>query len=96
MNKISKKQEIEIESQDKIITNSENKKTFEQNMKVEIDNDFMDNIKKEKLIQEIESNDYLLNLLSNDRLEKLSKYYEELINDLKKEINDLKKSVISL
>ena len=86
-----KKQEIEIAFQDEKIKNSENKKTFEQNIKIEINNDAMDNIKREIFIQEIESNQDLLNSLSNERLEKLSKYYEELINNLRNEVNNLKK-----
>ena len=72
------------------ITNNA-KRDFIDNLKS--DSQIKDNIiERNNFLEEIKGNTEALDMLSIDRLRRLSKYYDEVIEKNKKIINDLKKS----
>lgn len=79
-------------SENKNISDGKMEDNFGDNLKVEVSNEYVKELKKNDFIDEIEKNPDLLYNLSIDRLKKLEKYYDELIEKDKKELNNVKKS----
>ena len=84
------KENIQEANNQEIIDNNE-KRDFITNLKV--DSQIKDNkVAKNNFLEEIKGNTEALDMLSTDRLRKLSKYYDEVIENNNKIINKLKKS----
>lgn len=60
--------------------------TFDEKLKVEIQNDYSKKLKRDAFLKEIEENPDLLYSLSEERLQIISDYYDEIIDELKKEL----------
>lgn len=69
--------------------NEENKDSFITELSVD-DKKINNVIEKKKFLQEIEGNEEKLNMLSIDRLQKLVKYYDSIIEENDKKIKKLK------
>ena len=70
-----------------------NKLDFGNTLKVNISKTINTSFKLEQFIEEIESNPDIINNLSNDRLDRLIKYYEELTREKQQKIEKLKQSL---
>ena len=74
--------------QNKTVLNSEiidkNKNQFQNSIKIEVNNDFMKDKKREELLDKIEENPEMLNDMSTEKLLKLESYYLESIAKLQK------------
>ena len=68
------------------------KENFENSIKAEVKDEYLKEIKKDEFLEKIEKNPNLLYELSNDRLEKLNEYYDDLILQYKEEIAKLKQT----
>ena len=66
---------------------------FKENLELKVDYNFEKQAEKEKFIKRIEENPNLLYNLSLDRIEALESYYDELIEQDRKELERLKKAV---
>lgn len=87
--------EIE-EVQIKNIVSNNQKKFFEDNMKVEVNDDFVKDIKRNEFITQIETNPDLLYDLPLEKIEKLSEYYSDLIEKEKEENKKLEEKLSRL
>ena len=86
-----KKQETNINNSElkDITKNTE----FENNLKVNISNRVQKEYELNNFIKEIEDNPSMVENLSNDRLDKLIKYYEDITDSKKRKIERLKASI---
>lgn len=80
------------DSENKNIYDDKMEGNFGDNLKVEVSNEYVKEITKNDFIDEIEKNPDLLYNLSIDRLKKLEKYYDELIEKDKEELKNIKKT----
>ena len=87
--------EIE-EVQIKNIVSNNQKKFFEDNMKVEVNDDFVKDIKRNEFITQIETNPDLLYDLPLEKIEKWSEYYSYLIEKEKEENKKLEEKLSRL
>ncbi len=86
-----KNKQVNAEHKDIILTAGEEKKVFEEKLRYKINDEVQKKLERNRLVQEIEENPELLDLLSNERLEQISHYYDEIIKELEIEIENLKK-----
>jgi len=74
--------EIKDEIQDKFVS------------KIKVDTKVVDSVvEKKNFLEEIDGNEELLNMLSIERLQKLEKYYDSIIEQNNEKINKLKATV---
>jgi hypothetical protein len=96
--KLFSKEKIEINYEEKFDAQPKNekedniKKQFEESIKVETDNEHINEIKREEFLDEIESNPKLLYDLSVEKLERLEEYYKESIKKQEEKLEKLKKA----
>lgn len=81
-----------LDSESKNISDDKMEGNFGDNLKVEVSNEYVKELKKNDFIDEIEKNPDLLYNLSIDRLKKLEDYYDELIEKDKEILSNIKKS----
>ncbi len=86
------KTEPHLEEYNNITTNVKNNtiNTFTENLKVSTDNK---ELRLKQFTKEIEDNTSLITNLSNERLDKLIKYYEKITEEKQKKIEKLKSSL---
>lgn len=75
------------------ISNQQDKQHFGEDIKISVSNDYLNEIKRNDFVDEIEKNPDLLYNLSIDRLKKLENYYDDLIMKDKEELTKLRKAV---
>lgn len=73
------------------IKNEQINKSFLEKVKID-DSEMINVVKKKEFFDEINGNAQALNMLSIDRLEKLEKYYDEIIRQNNEKIKRLKES----
>ena len=67
------------------------KNQFQESIKVETNNDYINEIKREEFLNKIENNPQLLYDLPIEKLKKLETYYEEYIKKQEEQLAKLKK-----
>lgn len=90
-----KKKEIvlqEVIQNVKIPENNQTANSFKERLETEVENDYLKDIEKDDFIKKIEKNPNILYGLSLDRLEKLEKYYDKLLEKDRLELERLKKA----
>jgi hypothetical protein len=91
-NSSEEKQEGKIEEQYKFEDDENNKKMqFEEIIRVETNNNYITEIKREEFLDKLEKNPKLLYSLPIEKLEKLENYYEESIKKLEGKLAKMKK-----
>jgi len=94
--KIFFKEKIEENSEEKIgiKTEKENtrKKQFGESIRFEVDNDYINEMKREEFLDKLECNPELLYDLPVEKLEKLESYYEESIKKQEEKLAKIKKA----
>lgn len=83
------KANLEIQEND----NKKQSTEFENNIKVDISNINTKEKDLKEFIKHIENNPNIIENLSNDRLDKLIKYYEDITNSKQRKIEKLKASI---
>lgn len=78
--------------QEDIKLESREKNDFQDNIKVEVKDEYIKQIKKEEFLSEIERDPTLLYELPIEKIEKIEKYYDELIAEYQNKIYNFKKS----
>ncbi len=76
----------------KIGENKQVANSFKERLETEVGNDYLKDIEKDEFIKKIEKNPNILYGLSLDRLEKLEKYYDKLLEKDRQELERLKKA----
>lgn len=84
--------EEKIEVQPKFDENDNRKNQFQESMRFETKNDYINGMKKEEFLDKLESNPKLLYDLSIEKLEKIEKYYEESIKRQEEKLVKIKKA----
>lgn len=87
--------EYDIENTVKEETTSkenENKDKFQENIKIEVKNDYINDIKREEFLDNIENNPELLYDLPIEKLEKLENYYKTSIKNFEEKLAKIKKA----
>ena len=79
--------------EDEIKVEYNTKSNFQDSIKVEVKDEYSNNLKREEFLKEVESNPSLLYELPIDKLEKLEKYYDESIAKYVEKLSKLKKAV---
>ena len=86
------KKEISIEEQSSIKSEPNRKKQFEESIRVETTNDYINEIKKEEFLDKLESNPKLLYDLPIEKLERIENYYEDSIKKQEMKLAKMKKT----
>lgn len=86
---------ISIQKSPEIYINNDNKQSneFQKNIKIDISNINTKEGDLKEFIQKIEDNPDIIENLSNDRLDKLISYYEDITNSKKRKIEKLKTAI---
>lgn len=66
---------------------------FKESVKEEVTNDYIVKAKRNNFIEEIEQNPDLMENLSTDRLEKLDKYYDKIIQNKEERVEELNRKL---
>jgi hypothetical protein len=90
--KIEYNYEERMEVQPEFEKDDNRKKKFEENIKVETNNDYINEMKREEFLDKLESNPKLLYDLPIEKLEKLESYYGESIKKQEEKLAKLKKA----
>lgn len=90
--KIEDNYEEIIEVQPKIEKEDNRKRQFEESIRVEANNDYINEMKREEFLDKLESNPKLLYDLPVEKLEKLESYYGESIKKQEEKLAKLKKA----
>lgn len=90
--KIEDNYEERIEVQPKIEKEDNRKKQFEESIRVETNNDYINEMKREEFLDKLESNPKLLYDLPIEKLEKLENYYGESIKKQEERLAKIKKA----
>lgn len=91
-NNYEEKYEEQIEVQPKIEKEDNRKRQFEESIRVETNNDYINEMKREEFLDKLESNPKLLYDLPIEKLEKLENYYVELIKKQEEKLARIKKA----
>lgn len=91
-NNYEKKYEEQIEVQPKIEKEDNRKRQFEESIRVETNNDYINEMKREEFLDKLESNPKLLYDLPIEKLEKLENYYGESIKKQEEKLARIKKA----
>lgn len=91
-NNYEEKYEEQIEVQPKIEKEDNRKRQFEESIRVETNNDYINEMKREEFLDKLESNPKLLYDLPIEKLEKLENYYGELIKKQEEKLARIKKA----
>lgn len=91
-NNYKEKYEEQIEVQPKIEQEDNRKKQFEESIRVETNNDYINEMKREEFLDKLESNPKLLYDLPIEKLEKLENYYGESIKKQEEKLARIKKA----
>ena len=81
-----------IQEQETVIESEDRKDKFQESIKVEVKNDYVNEVKREEFLDELESNPQLLYDLPIEKLEKLENYYEESIKKQEIKLAKMKKA----
>lgn len=81
-----------VEEQSSIQNEDNRKKQFEESIRVETNNDYINEIKREEFLDKLESNPELLYSFPVDKLEKLESYYGESIKKQEEKLAKIKKA----
>ena len=90
--KIEDNYEERIEVQPEIEKEDKKEKQFEESIRVETNNDYINEMKREEFLDKLESNPKLLYDLPVEKLEKLESYYGESIKKQEEKLAKLKKA----
>ena len=88
--KIENYYEEKNEVQPKIEENDSRKNQFQENIRIETKNDYIDEMKREEFLDKLESNPKLLYDLPIEKLKKLETYYGESIKKQEEKLAKLK------
>lgn len=91
-NNYEEKYEEQIEVQPKIEQEDNRKRQFEESIRVETNNDYINEMKREEFLDKLESNPKLLYDLPIEKLEKLENYYGESIKKQEEKLARIKKA----
>lgn len=91
-NNYEEKYEERIEVQPKIEKEDNRKRQFEESIRVETNNDYINEMKREEFLDKLESNPKLLYDLPIEKLEKLENYYGESIKKQEEKLAKIKKA----
>lgn len=91
-NNYEEKYEEQIEVQPKIEKEDNRKRQFEESIRVETNNDYINEKKREEFLNKLESNPKLLYGLPIEKLEKLENYYGKSIKKLEEKLAKIKKT----
>lgn len=91
-NNYKEKYEEQIEVQPKIEQEDNRKKQFEESIRGETNNDYINEMKREEFLDKLESNPKLLYDLPIEKLEKLENYYGESIKKQEEKLARIKKA----
>lgn len=91
-NNYEEKYEEQIEVQPKIEKVDNRKRQFEESIRVETNNDYINEMKREEFLDKLESNSKLLYDLPIEKLEKLENYYGESIKKQEEKLARIKKA----
>ena len=90
--KIEDNYEEKMEVQSEIEKEDMRKKQFEESIRAETSNDYINEMKREEFLDELESNPKLLYDLPIEKLEKLENYYGESIKKQEEKLARIKKA----
>ena len=91
-NNYEEKYEEQIEVQPKIEQEDNRKRQFEESIRVETNNDYINEMKREEFLDKLESDPKLLYDLPIEKLEKLERYYAESIKKQEEKLAKIKKA----
>lgn len=91
-NNYEEKYEEKIEVQPKIEQEDNRKRQFEESIRVETNNDYINEMKREEFLDKLESDPKLLYDLPIEKLEKLERYYAESIKKQEEKLAKIKKA----
>ncbi len=89
---IDNNNEERIKVQTKFEKEDNRKKKFEENIRVETNNDYINEMKREEFLDKLESNPKLLYDLPIEKLKKLESYYGESIKKQEEKLAKLRKA----
>lgn len=84
--------EEKIEAEPKFDKDDNRKNQFQESMRFETKNDYINEMKREEFLDKLESNPKLLYDLSIEKLEKLEKYYGESIKRQEEKLVKIRKA----
>ncbi len=90
--KIENHYEEKTEVQPKIEEIDNRKNQFKESLKIEVKNDYINEMKKEEFLDKLESNPKLLYDLPIEKLDQLEKYYGESIKKQEEKLAKIKKA----
>lgn len=90
--KIEDNYEEKVEVQSKIEKEDNRKKQFEDSIRIETSNEYINEMKREEFLDKLESNPELLYDLPVEKLEKLESYYGESIKKQEEKLARIKKA----